>query len=183
MTDIAATVEQLALTEGATHARVRSTGDLRVEEEVRRNCLVNYCGKSGRSWTCPPLVGELATLGARLREYPQGLVVQNVSSLEDSWDFEGMEEAVHAHNRMIRALAAQLAASYPGLEILAFGAGNCDVCAECTCPDTPCRFPEQALSSVEAQGLDINALVTSVGLNYINGLNTVSYVGMVLWKE
>jgi hypothetical protein len=38
------------------------------------------------------------------------------------------------------------------------------------------------MSSVEAQGLDINALVTSVDLAYINGVNTVSYVGMVLWK-
>ena len=108
--------------------------------------------------------------------------MQNVTPVEDSWDFEGMAEAARAHNRMIRAIAEQLAARHPELQILAFGAGNCDRCEKCTCPDAPCRCPERAMSSVEAQGLDVNALVTSVGLAYINGMNTVSYVGMVFWK-
>jgi predicted metal-binding protein len=180
--DIAASVAHLALQEGATHARVRATAGLCVEETVRQNCLVNYCGKSGRSWSCPPHVGELAALGARLLAYPQGAVLQSVSPLEDSWDFEGMTEAARSHNRMVRAVAEQLAARHPSLEILALGAGSCDWCAECTCPAAPCRCPERAVSSVEAQGLDINALVTSVGLAYINGMDTVSYVGMVLWK-
>ena len=72
MIDMAATVEQLALAAGATHAQVRATEGLRVEDEVRRNCLVNACGKSGRSWTCPPHVGEPEMLGTRLLDYPQG---------------------------------------------------------------------------------------------------------------
>jgi len=182
MSDITATAEHLALSAGATYARIRTTADLCVEEEVRQNCLVNYCGKSGRSWTCPPHVGELAALGARLSEYPKGVIIQSVTPLEDSWDFEGMTEAAHAHNRRVRAVAEGLAARFPDLKILAFGAGQCDWCEACTCPDEPCRCPERAMSSVEAQGLDINALVTSVGLAYINGVNTVSYVGMVLWK-
>ena len=183
MADIATSVEQIALKKGATYARMLNTAGLQVQESVRQNCLVNYCGKSGKSWTCPPHVGELEMLGARILEYPQGVVVQSVTSLEDSWDFEGMTEALHVHNRMVRSVARQLADCYPDLNILAFGAGNCDLCDECTCPDTPCRFPDEALSSVEAQGLDINALVTSLGLSYINGVNTVSYVGMVLWKQ
>jgi len=180
--DISATVIELAAEAGATHARVRTTEGLRVEDEVRNNCLVNYCGKSGKSWTCPPHTGELAALGARLLAYPQGVVLQSIAAVEDSWDFEGMTEAAHAHNRMVRALVEQMTARYPALEILAFGCGSCNFCEKCTCPDAPCRFPDQAMSSVEAQGLDINALVKSVDLNYINGVNTVSYVGMVLWR-
>ena len=182
MTQIADIIIKLAKDAGATHACARTTADLSVEEEVRQNCLVNYCGKSGKSWTCPPHVGELEALGARLRDYQQGVVLQSIAPLEDSWDFEGMTEAVHAHNRMVRAVAEQLAAMHPELDILALGAGHCDLCEECTCPDNPCRFPEKAMSSVEAQGMNINALVKSVGLQYINGVNTVSYVGMVLWK-
>ena len=183
MTDIAAYVVELALAEGATHARARETAGLRVEEAVRQNCLINACGKSGRSWTCPPHVGELEALGARILDYPQGVVVQTITPVEDSWDFEGMEAAIHAHNRIMRAVADQLAARHPDLVVLAFGAGGCDACESCTCPGAPCRFPGRAMSSVEAQGLDINALVKSVGLSYINGANTVSYVGMVLWKH
>jgi hypothetical protein len=36
------------------------------------------------------------------------------------------------------------------------------------------------MASVESQGMDIAALVESVGLSYINGADTVSYVGMIL---
>jgi predicted metal-binding protein len=182
MADIATEMLELAAAAGATHARVHSTDGLEVQEEVRQNCLVNYCGKSGKSWTCPPFIGELAVLGARIRSYPQGMVIQNITPVEDSWDFEGMAEAAHAHNRIVRSIAASMAARYPAQEFFALGCGNCDLCEECTCPDAPCRFPDKALSSVEAQGLDINALVKSVGLSYINGVDTVSYVGMILWR-
>ena len=40
--------------------------------------------------------------------------------------------------------------------------------------------PAERVAVVEAQGLDIKALVESGGLSYINGANTVSYVGMVM---
>jgi hypothetical protein len=36
------------------------------------------------------------------------------------------------------------------------------------------------MASVEAYGLDVKALVESVGLKYVNGKGTVSYVGAML---
>jgi predicted metal-binding protein len=183
MNDIAKVIEQLALAAGATHAHARLTTGLRAEEEVRQNCLVNYCGKSNKSWTCPPHTGDLEALGARLLTYTDCVVLQSISNLEDSWDFEGMADAAHSHNSMVRSLAEEITKKFPNLEILPFACGSCDYCEKCTCPDEPCRFPDNAMSSVEAQGLDINALIKSVGLKYINGLDTVSYVGMILWRE
>ncbi len=183
MNDIATSIENIALSAGATHAQVRSTAGLKAEDTVRQNCLINYCGKSNKSWTCPPHTGELEALGTRLLTYSHGVVLQSISNLEDSWDFEGMADAAHSHNQMVREVARQISEKYPSLEILPLACGSCDYCEECTCPDSPCRFPDKAMSSVEAQGLDINALVRSVGLNYINGVDTVSYVGMVLWRE
>lgn len=170
----------LAVAAGATHALLVDTAPLRAEQAVRDACLVNACGNSGRNWTCPPRVGELDELDARLHAYPQGILIQNIAALEDSWDFEGMADAQHAHNAMMRALAAAYAAR--GAEVLPLGCGGCDFCERCACPDDPCRHPDQAMASVEACGLDIRALVETRGLKYINGVNTVSYVGMVLFR-
>ena len=170
----------LASTAGATHAAIVEAGGLAVHEWVRENCLTNSCGKSGRNWTCPPHTGELDALGARLRTYTRGVLVQNISPLEDSWDFEGMTKAANDHNLMVRAIAKEIESRYLDLEVLPLGCGGCDFCEQCACPDAPCRFPHEAMASVEAQGLDINALVESVGLSYINGADTVSYVGMVM---
>lgn len=170
----------LAKQAGATHTGLVEAAGLTVHESVRANCLVNYCGKSKRNWTCPPHTGELDVLCARLHGYQAGLVVQNITPLEDSWDFEGMTAAAKTHNNMIRAIAKEIIKQRGDLEVLPLGCGGCDLCEKCTCPDAPCRFPQTAMASVEAQGLDIKALVESVGLSYINGANTVSYVGMVM---
>ncbi len=182
MEDAYEALRTLASEAGATHAAIVEAAGLVVHESVRQNCLVNYCGKSKRNWTCPPHTGELDVLGARLRTYAVGVLVQNVSPLEDSWDFEGMTKAAHDHNLMIRAIAKEIVARFQDLEVLPLGCGGCDFCEQCTCPDAPCRFPREAMASVEAQGLDIKALVESVGLSYINGANTVSYVGMVMLR-
>ena len=163
---------------GATHARIVTDRKfLEAKMAVREACLSNACGKSGRSWTCPPFGGELETLGAEMLSYKDVVLIQYIAPLEDSWDFEGMEAAQKKHNEILRQLRSNLnAINTPNLVL---GCGGCGFCEKCTCPDNPCRFPEEAMGSVEGYGLDVQALVHSVGLQYINGVNTVSYVGAV----
>jgi len=63
-------------------------------------------------------------------------------------------------------------------------AGACSVCETCTYPaGKPCRFPNQAISSLEAYGIDVANLIARSGLSYMNGPNTVSYVGLILSKH
>jgi predicted metal-binding protein len=181
MTEILTQIARWALDGGATHALpVTDRAYLVAQEYVREACLQNACGHSGRCWTCPPHVGEFADLAARLLAYPGVLLVQSITPLADSWDFEAMTAAAEAHNTLLRTLGQRAAAAFPACDILALGCGGCGFCPTCTCPDAPCRFPEEALASVEGYGLDVKALVESVGLHYINGKNTVSFVGAVL---
>lgn len=168
---------------GATHIRVVDPAQLRVEEHVRLACAANACGKYGRCWTCPPAVGELATLGARMQRFATGVLVQNIYELEDSWDFEGMQAGAKAHNDMIRGIARQLQETYGDGKVLPLGCGGCGYCERCSHPEASCRFPEHALASIEGYGVDVKRLVEGCGLKYINGVNTVSYVGVVLYQE
>jgi predicted metal-binding protein len=167
---------------GATHSRIVVTDRVKIHQSVRDSCAANYCGKYGSCWTCPPRVGELAELEARIRSFPQGLLIQNVAALEDSWDFDGMTRAAHDHNDMIRSLGQRLTETFEGIEVLPLGAGGCGYCEKCSCPDSPCVAPDQALGSIEGYGTDVKALVESCGLRYINGQNTVSYVGVVFFR-
>lgn len=180
MSDTLNDIAAWALELGATHARVVSDLTLLTPHQaVRDACLQNSCGRSGRCWTCPPYVGELEELGARLAAYPEVLVVQSITTLEDSWDFEGATAALVAHNDLMRALWRRTEAAFPGREVLVVGAGGCGYCPECSCPGEPCRHPEAAMSSIEAHGVDVRTLVEAIGLKYINGKGTVSYVGAV----
>ncbi len=176
-------IRALAQAAGATHARAVEQDRLQVYDWVVASCAANACGRYGRCWTCPPQLGTLDELADRLQPFPGGVLVQNITAVEDSWDFEGMAEAAKTHNQMMRDLAAQIAERFPAYTLLALGCGGCGYCERCTCPDEPCRFPEQALPSVEGFGLDAKRLVESCGLSYINGVNTVSYVGLLLLRH
>ncbi len=69
-------------------------------------------------------------------------------------------------------------------DIFPLGAGDCEICKECTYLNgEKCRFPDKAHPSVEACGIDVKALVTRCGIPYHNGKDTVSYDGLILFKE
>jgi len=180
MQDIQKQIQQCAQKAGATHVRTFSREQLRTFDYVRESCVANACGKFGRCWTCPPHLGEPDALAAELQSFPGGVLIQNIIKLEDSWDFEAMAAGADDHNRMMRELRERLIEEYPDRRFLVLGCGGCGYCDQCTCPDEPCRAPDQALASVEGYGLDVKLLVESCGLSYINGQNTVSFVGAVL---
>ncbi len=182
MTEYLTQLQQRAEAAGATYVRLVDPAAMNVKQEVLDACAANACGRYGRCWTCPPHTGEVDALLQRLNTYTHGILVQNISPLEDSWDFEGMAEAAKHHSLMLSTLADEIQRNHPDLEALPLAAGGCGVCERCTCPDQPCRFPNKAISSVEGHGVDVKALVESVGLKYINGVNTVSYVGVVLLR-
>jgi predicted metal-binding protein len=70
-----------------------------------------------------------------------------------------------------------------GSGALVLGAGGCPLCEECTAKvNQPCRFPDQAVTSLEAYGINVSTTAGKAGMKYINGANTVTYFGAILFK-
>jgi len=169
-----------ALKSGATRASIIEVSKIVFSEELRKMCEQNACGKYGTNWVCPPAVGPLEYLKAKICNFDKGLVFQTVRTLEDSFDFEGMMKAKTDHENVLFGILKTMD-SYR--EIYPLSAGACSICEKCAYTrGEKCVFPDKAFPSVEACGIDVNALVTSCGIPYINGVNTVSYVGLILFK-
>ena len=167
---------------GAAGASVVKTSDIQFSEEFRKLCEQNACGKYGTNWMCPPAVGSFDDVKARVLEFSQGIVFQTVHRLEDSFDFEGMMQAEECHERVFKDILACLQSNLGSRDVLALNAGDCKVCKQCTYPEgEACRYPDKAIASVEAHCIDVNALVIGCNIPYINGPNTVSYVGLFLF--
>ena len=67
--------------------------------------------------------------------------------------------------------------------VLHLGAGGCGVCERCAKQTgEPCRFPHLALASLEAYGVNVSQLAQAANMKYINGQNTVTYFGAVLFS-
>lgn len=168
---------------GADKAGAVPVDEIDFEPSFRSLCESNACGMYGRSWMCPPHVGKVEDLIAHAKGYQTALVYQIVDTLEDSYDFEGMMAAGERMNRLTAAVRRKF--EELGLKNCLFlGAGGCRICPKCAKQDDePCRYPDLAMSSLEAYGVNVSVLAPQAGMKYINGVNTVTYFGAVLLGE
>lgn len=164
------------------HSKVISLADIPFDPEVRKLCEQNSCGKFGTCWTCPPAVGTLKELHARIMKFDHFLLFDKVYELEDSFDWEGMMTSVKDFQKRIFKYKKEVHKKDSAFSFLTLGAGACMFCETCTYgQQIPCRFPEEALISVEAFGIDAMKMMKDNGLKYNNGPNTVTYIGGIFY--
>lgn len=167
---------------GVNHSAHIDTRDIPFNPDFREQCEQNVCGNYQKNWMCPPNVGDFAELKEKALQYKQGILFQTVHQLEDSFDFEGMQEGMAEQSRILRTFLGWIGENNLITDFLSLGIGPCPVCSRCSILDgQECRLPEQAVASVEAYGIDVTSLVKHYGIPYNNGVNTVSYVSLVLF--
>lgn len=161
---------------GASAAEEIEVDKLTLQPELRDFCTQNVCGRYNRNYACPPHVGEIGDLIARIRSFSKAVIWQNIYPLEDSFDFEGMMDAQRRHNAMTLEIAREVYAAIGRDHALVLAAGGCSACKVCAAQTgEPCRTPEDALSSLEAHGILVSKLEDVSSMKYINGENTVTY--------
>lgn len=168
---------------GAYKASVIPVSQVQIDRAFRAMCQANACGNFNQCWMCPPNAGDIDELICQAQSYDRILVYQTVGQLEDSYDFEGMMEAAHRHNLLARELTKRFEA-LPFAKKLHLGAGGCHMCQVCAKrTNEPCRHPELAMRSLEVYGINVSELAKASGMRYINGQNTVTYFGALLFSE
>jgi len=173
-----------ALESRATRAAIVDTAGLHFHEQFRKACERNACGQYNTNWMGPPAIGPIEQLTGKVRKYKKGLLFQTVHQVSGSFDLEGMVEGKKIHEQVFRDILQKIKNKYDFEDLLPLDVGCCQLCPKCAyLDDEPCRHPDKAVSSLEAYGIDVVALEKSVGIPYHNGKNTVSYVGLVLFKE
>ena len=146
--------------------------------EVREMCAADKCNSYNKNWACPPASGTLEEMREKVKHFTGGVLVQTMAELEDDFDFETMAEASRDHKERFKELTEKVRAA--GADAMFMGAGGCNICAKCTYPDEPCRFPDRALPSMESCGLLVSKVCTDSGLEYYHGKGTLAYTGCVL---
>lgn len=149
--------------------------------EVRAICAGNTCRNYAVTWACPPAVGTLEECREQVSRYEHMLLFSRRYDLEDSFDFEGMMEAMQDFKRQVDALHRSVDALLP--EFLLLSNEGCGRCAVCTYPDAPCRFPQMLHPSLEGYGFMVSELAASTGMCYHHGANTVTYFGALLFQD
>ena len=172
-----------ALECGADKAVIIEEKDIVTDPSFREMCAANRCRTYGKCYMCPPDCGEVDELTARLRSYPNALFYQKVTNLDDHFDFEGMIRARREFGKLSQKMmtACGPLVGPDALHLSVGGCGVCDVCAKVT--GEPCRFPDRAISSLEAYVINVAGTCKNTELKYINGQDTVTYFGMILYDS
>lgn len=168
---------QAALDAGFTAAAELDVATLIPMDSVRDMCAADKCRAYGRNWTCPPACGTLDECAQRMKRYQHGLLLQTTGQLSRAIDSKAYMRTQQLHSESLRRFSRRLREVFP--EALCLGAGGCQVCKSCAYPE-PCRFPEEAYSSMEGYGLFVTQICRDNGLPYYYGEKTITYTACVL---
>lgn len=172
---------KVCLDYGADKATVIDVEQIVFDEGLRSYCEANYCGSYGKNYACPPAIGDVQNVIEEAKGYKKALVFQTIHKLEDSYDFEGMENGANIHSKVAEKIDKHLRDIYT--DLIQLTAGSCTICKVCSLIEgKPCRFPDRAVSSLEAYCINVPSLAKACNMNYINGANTVTYFGAFLLK-
>jgi predicted metal-binding protein len=109
------------------------------------------------------------------------MVFNAVYPLEDSFDFEGMKAAHKEFKAICDKLYSLLRKQTDDFTILSNE--SCMRCAKCTYPSGSCRYPEILFPAIEGYGIMVANLAKCAKICYMNGRNTVTYFGMLLYRN
>lgn len=169
-----------ALDLGFSQAGELDVHSLEFTPQVLDMCSESTCNKYNKNWRCPPGCEGVEEAAKRARQYNYGLVVQTTGHLEDDFDIDTIRETKNSHQKDFYALVKKLRLRYQ--DILPLSSDACAFCEKCTFPDSPCRFPELAISPIEAYGLMVNKICALAGLKYYYGRLTLTFTSCYLLK-
>ena len=127
--------------------------DIEFSDRIRWICQ-NECPMYGKSWACPPGVGEVAACKGKCLGYHNCLVIGTITETEDIADVDAALRTRPEHEAVTNQVRDLLREQGAEPYIL-----STEACAECeTCAileGQPCRMPERMHPCVESHGINI----------------------------
>ena len=136
----------------------------------------------GKSWACPPGVGEVEACRSKCGAYENCLLVGTIVEVADIADLEATLATRSDHEALtneIRELMRQ-----QGVEPYVLSTEACALCERCAILDgQPCRMPDKMHPCVESHGINLIPTLESCGLEFQYGENIVTWYSLLFFNE
>ena len=154
---------------------------LEFSQRVRYICRTE-CPMYGKSWACPPGVGEVEACRSKCGAYENCLLVGTIVEVADIADLEATLATRSDHEALtneIRDLMRQ-----QGVEPYVLSTEACALCERCAILDgQPCRMPDKMHPCVESHGINLIPTLESCGLEFQYGENIVTWYSLLFFNE
>ena len=142
----------------------------------------NECPMYGKTWACPPGVGDVETCTARCKQYDKCLLISTITEVSDIGNMYETLATRRDHEEITNQVAEMMAKE--GVTPYILSTEACAVCERCAYLDgQPCRYPEKMHPCVESHGINLLPLLEELGLPFQFGENVVTWVSLLFFKD
>ena len=150
------------------------------EARIRELCFENKCGKFKNHYMCPPYVGSMESIEAKLREFRKGILFQYEKPLDVANDATGLVRSKLEFHEII--LEIEYLARESISHALGFIGGSCELCDVCKASlKEPCPHPTRARMSLESIAVDVISLLDRLGLDSEFRPDRIKWTGCILF--
>ena len=154
---------------------------LEFSPRIRYICQAE-CPMYGKTWACPPAVGEVAECKGRCLGYNSCLMVGTITETDDIANIEQTLLTRPEHEALtnqIRELFRQ-----QGVEPYILSTEACAVCDRCAYLDgQPCRCPDRMHPCLESHGINIIPTLEENGLEFQYGGNIITWYSLLFFND
>ena len=151
------------------------------EQRIRELCFEDKCGNFRNHYMCPPYVGSVEEIAARLDKYQRGIVLQYSQPLDVRNDREGLRKTkTDLHHKVLEV--EDFLRTKGVDDVWGMMGGSCALCDVCKARVAePCPYPEKARPSLESLAVNVLALLDGLGLDSRFHPDRITWTGCVLF--
>ena len=155
--------------------------ELDFSERIRYICE-NECPMYGKSWACPPGVGEVSQCEEKCKSYNSALLIGTITEVSDVANINECLETRGPHEQVTNQVRDMMRAL--GVEPYVLSSEACAACERCAILDgKPCRYPERMHPCVESHGIVLTTTLDALGLEFQYGGNMITWYSLLLFNE
>lgn len=150
-------------------------------QRIRWICQ-NECPMYGKSWACPPGVGEVDACREKCQSYDKCLMIGTITETEDIASIEQTLKTRPGHEKITNQVRDLMREQ--GIEPYILSTEACAVCDRCAILDgLPCRMPGRMHPCVESQGINLIPTLEENGLDFQYGGNIITWYSLLFYND
>lgn len=148
---------------------------------IRHICKTE-CPMYGRTWACPPGVGEVEACKEKCLGYENCLLIGTITEVSDGANIIESLSTRPEHEKItnqVRDLFRE-----QGVQPYILSTEACAICDRCAYLDgLPCRMPGRMHPCIESHGINIIPTLEENGLEFYYGSNIITWYSLLFFND
>ncbi len=150
-------------------------------DRIRYICKTE-CPMYGKTWACPPAVGDVESCQKKCLSYKNCLMIGSIAEVEDIGNIAETLSTRPEHELLTNQVRDMF--RQQNVEPYILSTEACTVCKRCAYLDgEPCRHPERMHPCVESHGINIIPILEENGIEFQYGSNIVTWFSLLFFNE